>query len=233
VVQALRPESMAPLLWLHRAAADAADVEWAEYAYAKALELGPADERTVSHLNYPRTVFCYVLGRDEEGDRAHARIAALGDTYRERWPRAHFLGMAAWRLCRATPADGRDYERAAELAARALEETPDAHRLACEQAFGTALYYLGDLDEALPYLASSVESARPTRSKLLMAMAYERKGERELALQWYHATDPVFVGGRPGDRSLPSLRAEAAALLGVDPAAAEGARAAGSAGEGE
>lgn len=130
----------------------------------------------------------------------------------------------AWMLATAPEAADRDPATALELADRATAERPTAATYWGTR--GTALYRLGQWEAATKDLEKAIALREPDSSNnasdaYFAAMSCWQLGQQDQARQWFEKAQQWQALSKDVDPELIRFRAEAAALLGVEGAAAE------------
>jgi tetratricopeptide (TPR) repeat protein len=126
----------------------------------------------------------------------------------------HFI--LAWWCANASDEGQRDIPKAIRVAERAVEIAPDAH--AVWLVLGAARHRVGDSKgavEALDRAAAFPSGSRDFRTWLLLTLARWELGEEDAARACYDKALAV-IGNRAGGVVMRQLRAEAAALLGLE-----------------
>jgi len=124
------------------------------------------------------------------------------------------LNNLAWLLATCPDVKCRDPGRAVELAARALNLTPqDGNAF---NTLGVARYRAGDWPAAVAALTKSDEllvGKEQSFNAFFLAMAHERLGQRAEARTWHDRAVRWMDENKPKDEELRRFRAEAADLL--------------------
>jgi uncharacterized protein HemY len=117
----------------------------------------------------------------------------------------------------ATCPDSRFQEpdRAAVLAARAVEQAPEAGD--CWSTLGVAQYRAGDWKAATAALGKSIQlrTGGDPSDWFFLAMAHGRLGEKDQGRKWYDKAIAWMEQIKSQNNELRCFRAEAAVLLGV------------------
>jgi tetratricopeptide (TPR) repeat protein len=126
----------------------------------------------------------------------------------------HYL---AWLLAICPDPKVRDPKQAVKLAKLAVASAPD--QFGYQRALGIAHYYAGDYQAAVEALTRSVEQLQGGHGydHFPLAMAYNRKGDKEEARKWYDRGVAWMNAHKqpPRPEKLAILRADAEALLGI------------------
>ena len=126
----------------------------------------------------------------------------------------------AWELVMSADPKLRDPVRAVALAKRAVELKPNERKY--WNTLGMALYRAGDLKEARAALQKSLDLVQGgdnqyvCRDRLYLAMANWRLDEKDEARKEYDRATEWILKKAPKDEESQRLRAEAAALMGID-----------------
>jgi tetratricopeptide (TPR) repeat protein len=128
----------------------------------------------------------------------------------------------AWQLATWPDPSLRDPARAVELARKAVELRPLASSI--WNTLGAALYRAGDWSAAIEALEKS-DSLEPDRylaiNGFFLAMAHRRRGEEDQARRCYDKAAAWMEERQSQNDMLKRFRAEAAALMGIDPSEPE------------
>jgi len=166
---------------------------------------------------YPREVMAanYDLAAHVDllyGNRTRA-VARLRNAI-EFGPTAQHHERLAWLLATSLEDNVRDSSQAVRLAEKAVELAP--HDAACWNTLGVARYRIGDFDGALAALQKFREFRADDgewSNAFFLAMAHWRKGNKDVARQWYQKGVEWMERNAPTDVGLILFRAESAELL--------------------
>jgi tetratricopeptide (TPR) repeat protein len=135
-----------------------------------------------------------------------------------RRPEAEAINELAWRLANCPDLGLRDPHRAVGLAEEAVKLAQAAP--AIWNTLGVARYRAGDWRGAIEALAKSEELGPGTYvgfNAFFLAMAHWKLGQEDESRQWHRRAVQWTEKNRPKDEQLGRFRAEAAALLGLEP----------------
>jgi len=195
----------------------------------------PEDARYWERLGHHRFIFAdYLVDqglKPQASEEFHKAIDAFETAARLTPDDPRALRNLSWHLALSNDPTLRDPTRAVVLARRAFELAPDCW--VRWETLGIVCYHAGIWSEAVTALESGLallaeksvtthdtvsrrfEVADTAKSKCYLAMAYSRLGNIKKARMWYDNVLEWMDKNAPQDRELSRLRAEAAALLGI------------------
>jgi tetratricopeptide (TPR) repeat protein len=143
--------------------------------------------------------------------------AKLGPDHPDTARTTHFL---AWTLATAADAKFRDPPRAVELAEKGVKASPS--NATHWRTLGTARYRTGNWKGAIADLEKAVglrgsDNPNAATDGFFLAMAHWQLGEKEKAREWFDKSVQRMDRTTPENSELKRFRAEAAALLGIEP----------------
>jgi tetratricopeptide (TPR) repeat protein len=154
-------------------------------------------------------------GRGAEAKEAFLRAVAIGEKLITDYPAvASYRCDLAWLLATCPDTEIRDPPRAVALASQATELAPEFG--GAWNAVGVAQCRAGNARAALAALERSIAlhgDGGQCRDWFFLAMAHWRRGEKDLAHQWYDRGDEWMERHQPQSAELRRFQAEAAALL--------------------
>jgi tetratricopeptide (TPR) repeat protein len=176
--------------------------------YSKAIELNPRDAQAW----YARGVAYGELGQSDKVLADFAKAIALDPKDSSR------LNLMAWLLANHSNPKIRNPGKAVELAKQAVTLVPNEGEF--WNTLGVAHYRARDWQAALTALNRSMALRKGGNSFdwFFLAMSHWQLGEKEEARKWHGRAEQWMEKNKPADEELRGFRAEAAFLLGIDPA---------------
>ncbi|MFO0888509.1 MAG: tetratricopeptide repeat protein [Isosphaeraceae bacterium] len=183
-------------------------VDEAIAAYREAVRLGPANHAD-HHGNLGNALSR--RGKWDEAIAEHREAIRLGPAH------ANNHNGLAWSLANCPDPRFRDPTQAVDLARRAVELAP--RNGTYRNTLGVALYRAGDWQAAVAALEKSMElgNGGDALDCWFLAMARWQLGRQDEARSWYDKALAWMETHQPKDEELLRFRAEAAALMGIDP----------------
>jgi Flp pilus assembly protein TadD/Leucine-rich repeat (LRR) protein len=177
--------------------------------YSQVLELDPKNAETWSG----RGVAYFNLGQWDKALANHTRALELNPKNTEA------LNNRAWILATCPDAKLRDPKEAVALAKTATELAPQQSTY--WTTLGAAQVRAGDGKAAVEALNKAVQMGNPNGGDsfdyFFLAMAHQQLGADQQADEWYDKAVDWMEDNKPQNEELRRIRAEAAALLGIDP----------------